>query len=425
MSDDAELLERIRNGATDDFAELVRRHQSRVFAILHRYERDTHKVEDLAQEAFVKAWRALGQFDGRAPFEHWLSSITTRVALDHLRKEKRRQNEIGLPELGEDALDWLRSGDEKNELDARSAAELLELAMRELSPADRVVITMQELEGRSVKEIAAAIGASGVAVRVRAMRARSKLRRALEKIAPLLHLPHQRKNMNHRKLKQLFASARQETAPAPPEDFAADVLRAIRREPPVAAPETISIFDQLNLWFPRLALAASAVIVLCGGGLRTDGGGSAKFGRRRVAAFRTVAFDTDRTLIMKAFKLSLLVALVFLAGVAAGVVGTRIAIRHWVNTAIQRPENFQMLLERNLRWQLRLDARQRVEVHRILTDTRVQLRDLRKEYRPQVVAVLTNTEAQISAVLTPEQEAQFERMQQENRRFFPPPEPER
>jgi hypothetical protein len=126
---------------------------------------------------------------------------------------------------------------------------------------------------------------------------------------------------------------------------------------------------------------------------------------------------------MKTFKLMVLVALVFLAGVAAGVVGTRMAIRHWVNTAIQRPENFQILLERKLRWQLHLDPRQRVEVHRILTDTRVQLRDLRKEYRPQVVAVLTNTEAQISDVLTPEQKAQFERMQQENRRFFPPPEP--
>ena len=183
MSDDAELLERIRNGATDEFAELVRRHQSRVFAILHRYERDLHKVEDLAQEAFVKAWRALGQFDGRAPFEHWLSRVAARVALDHLRKEKRRQNEIGLPELGDDALDWLRNDDEKSELDAHSAAELLELAMRELSPADRLVITMQELEGRSVKEIAVAMGASGVAVRVRAMRARSKLRQALEKIA--------------------------------------------------------------------------------------------------------------------------------------------------------------------------------------------------------------------------------------------------
>jgi len=182
VNDDAELLERIRNGATDDFAEVVRRHQGRVYAILHRYERDAHKIEDLAQETFVKAWRALDQFDGRAPFDHWLSKIAVRVALDHLRREKRRQNEIGLPELGDDVLDWLRSGDEKSELDGRAAAELLDLAMRELSPLDRVVITMQEIEGRSVKEICEATGASGVAVRVRALRARGRLRRALEKL---------------------------------------------------------------------------------------------------------------------------------------------------------------------------------------------------------------------------------------------------
>jgi RNA polymerase sigma-70 factor (ECF subfamily) len=182
VNDDAELLERIRSGATDEFAGIVRHHQCRVFAILHRYERDTHKVEDLAQETFVKAWRALGQFDGRAPFEHWLSKIAVRVALDHLRREQRRQNEVGLPELGDDALDWLRSGDEKSELDARNAAELLDLAMRELSPLDRVVITMQEIEGRSVKEICETAGASGVAVRVRALRARGKLRRVLEKL---------------------------------------------------------------------------------------------------------------------------------------------------------------------------------------------------------------------------------------------------
>ncbi|HLX96099.1 MAG TPA: hypothetical protein VKU37_10185 [Verrucomicrobiae bacterium] len=128
---------------------------------------------------------------------------------------------------------------------------------------------------------------------------------------------------------------------------------------------------------------------------------------------------------MKTLKLLALITLVFMAGVAAGVVGTRLVIRHWVNTAIQRPENFQLLLERNLRWRLQLDPRQRVKVHRILTDARVQLRDLRQEYRPQVVAVLTNTEAQISAVLTPEQQARFERMQQENQHFLQPAPPER
>jgi RNA polymerase sigma-70 factor (ECF subfamily) len=72
-----------------------------------------------------------------------------------------------------DARKGLRADDDgRDDLGARQAAELLDLAMRELSPADRVVITMQELEGRSVKEICEAIGASAIAVRVRAVRAR-------------------------------------------------------------------------------------------------------------------------------------------------------------------------------------------------------------------------------------------------------------
>jgi len=128
---------------------------------------------------------------------------------------------------------------------------------------------------------------------------------------------------------------------------------------------------------------------------------------------------------MKIFKLSLLIALVFLAGMVAGVVGTRLVVRHWVNSAIQRPELVQVLLERNLRRRLHLDASQQAQVHRILTDARGQLRDLRQEYRPQVIAVLTNTEAQISAILTSEQQARFERMQQANRRFLQPPQSER
>jgi RNA polymerase sigma-70 factor (ECF subfamily) len=183
VNDDADLLQRIRSGATDEFAELVRRHQARVFGVLHRYERDAQRLEDLAQETFLKAWRALEQFDGRAPFEHWISRIAVRTALDHLRRTKRHKNEIGLPDLGEDVLDWLRSPDERSEVDSRDAAEVLHRAMQELSPADRVVITMQELEGCSVKEIAAVLVVSSIAVRVRALRARAKLKRAVEKIS--------------------------------------------------------------------------------------------------------------------------------------------------------------------------------------------------------------------------------------------------
>ena len=64
-------------------------------------------------------------------------------------------------------------------------------------------------------------------------------------------------------MKQLFASARNEAAPAPSADFAGDVLRAVRREPLPRAAESFSVWEHLNALFPRLALAAAAVIVLC------------------------------------------------------------------------------------------------------------------------------------------------------------------
>ena len=68
--------------------------------------------------------------------------------------------------------------------------------------------------------------------------------------------------MNHRKLTELFASARTDAAPVLPKDFAQEVLREIRRQPP-AVSGTVSLFDQLSLLFPRIALMASAIIVLC------------------------------------------------------------------------------------------------------------------------------------------------------------------
>jgi hypothetical protein len=69
--------------------------------------------------------------------------------------------------------------------------------------------------------------------------------------------------MNEKKLKQLFAAARNETAPAAAPDFAGDVLRAVRREPVPAPAESFSVWEHLNALFPRLALVAAAVIVLC------------------------------------------------------------------------------------------------------------------------------------------------------------------
>lgn len=178
MKNETELLERIRNGSADDFGELIQEHQSLVYSILYRYERDKHLLEDLAQETFIKAWKALEQFDGRAPFSHWLSRIAVHVALDHLRKRKRIQNETAIEDLGEGALEWLQ-GEDNPEIEGNEAREILEMAMQKLAPEERLVITLQEIEGKSAAEISELTGWSNVGVRVRCFRARKKLRNAL------------------------------------------------------------------------------------------------------------------------------------------------------------------------------------------------------------------------------------------------------
>jgi len=128
---------------------------------------------------------------------------------------------------------------------------------------------------------------------------------------------------------------------------------------------------------------------------------------------------------MKTLRLSLLIGLVFLAGAVAGVVGTRIAVRHWVRSAIQQPQMVQTLIERRLTRRLQLDASQQVQVRQILTDAHGQLRDLRLEYRPQITLVVSNADVKISALLTPAQQERFERMKRENRAFLQPAEPAR
>jgi len=182
VKDENEIVAAVREGSTEAFGELVQRHQQRVFTILGRYERDRQKVEDIAQQTFIKAWRAIAQYDGRAPFEHWISRIAVRAALDHLRKQKRLRQEVPFSSLGDSVLDWLRSDQQMDSPGAREAREILDLAMSKLSPEDRVVITLLEIEERSVQEIASMTGWSGISVRVRAHRARAKLKKILEKM---------------------------------------------------------------------------------------------------------------------------------------------------------------------------------------------------------------------------------------------------
>jgi hypothetical protein len=121
---------------------------------------------------------------------------------------------------------------------------------------------------------------------------------------------------------------------------------------------------------------------------------------------------------MKNWKSILLLALVFFAGVMAGVVGTRVVIRRAVQQAMAHPEKVQSLLEKNLTRKLQLDNGQQAQLHVILTESRSQMRELRQNFQPQVAAVFRETDGKISALLTPEQQARYEKFKVEERPFL-------
>ena len=128
---------------------------------------------------------------------------------------------------------------------------------------------------------------------------------------------------------------------------------------------------------------------------------------------------------MKNWKSILLLALVFLAGMAVGVVGTRIAVRHAVQQAVGHPERAQLVMERVLTRRLGLDREQQRQLHAILTETREQMTALRKEYQPRTSALLHDTDQKISALLTPEQQTRYEKIKARTwpalRQLPPPP----
>jgi len=182
---DAELIAAVLNGETASFEPLVKKYQLRVFATARRYARRESEVEDIVQEVFLKAFQKLGSFRGDAPFEHWLMRLAVRTCYDFLRAH-RRNREMSFADISDEESDWLeRFGADPSDASEHAAAarELIERLLAQLSPAARLVLTLLEIEDRSVKEIAALTGWSVSVVKIRAFRARAEMRKCLEKLA--------------------------------------------------------------------------------------------------------------------------------------------------------------------------------------------------------------------------------------------------
>src|SRR5450759_498049 len=157
---EAELIAAVLKGDAASFEPLIQKYSPRVFSTARRYARRESEIEDIVQEVWIKAFHKLKSFRGEAPFEHWLMRLAVRTCYDFLRGHQRNR-ESSFSELSDSENDWLErfvtEPDSASE-NADAARQLIERILTELSPPARLVITLLEIEERSVKEISKLTG---------------------------------------------------------------------------------------------------------------------------------------------------------------------------------------------------------------------------------------------------------------------------
>jgi RNA polymerase sigma-70 factor, ECF subfamily len=181
--DVAACVQRVRQ-RDEDAARALFRHLYPLVARLvrsHLPRRTSH--EDLVQTVFMKVFANLDRFSGTVPLEHWVSRIAINTCLNQLAAEKVRP-ELRWADLSEEqaqTLEAVTAGPEELDPSQNLAArELVEKLLSQLAPADRLVLTLLHLEGRSVEEVRQITGWNVPLIKVRAFRARRKLRKCFE-----------------------------------------------------------------------------------------------------------------------------------------------------------------------------------------------------------------------------------------------------
>lgn len=178
-ADDSELVRLAQRGEMAAFEELVARHRDRIYARAYTMLRNEEDAIDLSQEAWVKGWQRLAQFQGDSSFSTWMTRVVINLCLDHLRKQKRQRSE------SIEALDEESGGVERQmpvvEVNPTAGLEREELrkridqALGQLSYEHRTVLMLHEFEEMEYKEIAKTMGCSIGTVMSRLFYARRRL----------------------------------------------------------------------------------------------------------------------------------------------------------------------------------------------------------------------------------------------------------
>jgi RNA polymerase sigma-70 factor (ECF subfamily) len=185
--EDAEIAAKILDGNIELYAVLMDKYQDKVFALVSRRipEKD---VAAVVNESFVQAYKSLKSYSGNVPFGNWLTRIAIRATYSYWRQEYRqKKRHVSMPS-GEEQRQWLEqlpdisSSDVDYNLKKQDALMLSKWVLGQLSPENRILIESIYFDEMPLKEVAEAQGWSLVKTKVRAMRARQKMRKLLEKI---------------------------------------------------------------------------------------------------------------------------------------------------------------------------------------------------------------------------------------------------
>ena len=177
---DSEIIARVLNGEYQLFAELVKRYQNFVFTIALKYTPGREDAEEIAQDVFVKAYKALKDFRGDSKFSTWLYSIVNSTAITFLRKKKLETHSLDREQVFEMADNQVSNTD-ANAVERKSKVAMVTKAIALLSPDDARLITLFYKAEQSLEEISRILNMETNTVKVKLHRARTRLKEKMEK----------------------------------------------------------------------------------------------------------------------------------------------------------------------------------------------------------------------------------------------------
>ncbi|MCP4170647.1 MAG: sigma-70 family RNA polymerase sigma factor [Fuerstiella sp.] len=178
LATDARLVEQARHGDKDAFGQLAQRYERRVIKVIRRFMPDQEMALDLAQDAFLKAFDRLEQFDPSRRFGPWLFRIAVNTTYDHLRKIKRKGKWALFSEAGENRVPDPQAPDPRGEIDL---SQEVRTVLEDIPETYRTVLVLRDLEGFSTSEVAAVTERSEATIRWRLAEARRMFKEAWDR----------------------------------------------------------------------------------------------------------------------------------------------------------------------------------------------------------------------------------------------------